>query len=892
MARSSFLDTQQGNRTERLRRYLNASRNADAYARFRARRKNSRQLREQLEDARGTFHREDILEDRYEDHPNSHRDATDSETEPEDECEWVEIHEEGTLNPIDSIIEARKAQHRELAKQHNYSIMIESLHSEYMRLKFKTKNWAGSWASNDFRNCNFLPSNKSARLVDLVDISGQSRTTVKFCPCTKDTVTLLQLGYMAGSPMKPQTAFSMPLMIFHNHLWNNCHVGTMPFTLALRDYLEPRSQRLHAKNSSHARDLRRPFSAAVDMFRLLEDMTDNLNFRYLQLTKQQILANVTCPACFGPQPPNINVYPQSTRDQLVICLDGNFQHRHHSKASRDHGRLHIPRIFLDPIEVQAATQEIRCQEQLINTPAQVSDTESHHHTSADEFCAAPNPTKADQCTESHKAADDKRNESTWKGCNDTGLMGCCCRHDAAVYFANIHKSGEQRCLPMAIINRLLEELEPGRPVSILYDIGCSLDKFINLRDRLSDNRLRIKFGTSIVHAYVHDWLCQLKYNPRFNTGWGLSDGEGLERMWSYLSPLVSPLRYATRNHCLGAIAHRLKYHNQRGIKQLIYWLRRKFNNAIKRRHETRSLLAGLLLTPNPHKSNGSHYTCGFFKRQWKKQREFQSAHTQEEDERRKKLVNLYKEEAVLDHLRNRLKGPELFLGTESEVKELLDRITERAKQLKCDAEDLRRLNSSHLSAEKQKEEKLLLLLWDAKSKLFVQAVHLRAKREPIINSKTMGARLGTKLKEKIFKATLADFNGTLTYDMFAAMNLNDPFWNDGLYYHCKAPWAIDPNVRTGINCVLLLGRIQEEFQLIAQELSRAVGWAISYHELLTSNIDYLKSLLHQSDCPDSHIDNIQMVGMNRKSKMKCIARELRMRLLSHQTIVHDWSDDV
>ncbi|PLW11123.1 hypothetical protein PCASD_23837 [Puccinia coronata f. sp. avenae] len=480
MARSSFLDTQQGNRTERLRRYLNASRNADAYARFRARRKNSRQLREQLEDARGTFHREDILEDRYEDHPNSHRDATDSETEPEDECEWVEIHEEGTLNPIDSIIEARKAQHRELAKQHNYSIMIESLHSEYMRLKFKTKNWAGSWASNDFRNCNFLPSNKSARLVDLVDISGQSRTTVKFCPCTEDTVTLLQLGYMAGSPMKPQTAFSMPLMIFHNHLWNNCHVGTMPFTLALRDYLEPRSQRLHAKNSSHARDLRRPFSAAVDMFRLLEDMTDNLNFRYLQLTKQQILANVTCPACFGPQPPNINVYPQSTRDQLVICLDGNFQHRHHSKASQDHGRLHIPRIFLDPIEVQAATQEIRCQEQLINTPAQVSDTESHHHTSADEFCAAPNPTKADQCTESHKAANDKRNESTWKGCNDTGLMGCCCRHDAAVYFANIHKSGEQRCLPMAIINRLLEELEPGRPVSILYDIGCSLDKFINL----------------------------------------------------------------------------------------------------------------------------------------------------------------------------------------------------------------------------------------------------------------------------------------------------------------------------------------------------------------------------------------------------------------------------
>jgi hypothetical protein len=35
-----------------------------------------------------------------------------------------------------------------------------------------------------------------------------------------------------------------------------------------------------------------------------------------------------------------------------------------------------------------------------------------------------------------------------------------------------------------------------------------------------------------------------------------------------MAPLVSPLRYATRNHRLAAIAHRLKYHNQRGINNL------------------------------------------------------------------------------------------------------------------------------------------------------------------------------------------------------------------------------------------------------------------------------------------------------------------------------------
>jgi hypothetical protein len=205
-------------------------------------------------------------------------------------------------------------------------------------------------------------------------------------------------------------------------------------------------------------------------------MTEELSLKYLRLTKQEILANVSCPACFGPQPPNIHVYPQSIRDQLVVCLDGNFQHRHHSKASRDHGRLHIPHIFLDPSELEAATREIRRQEQLIKTPAQVSDilTTVIIHPLIPILPLAHTPPQADRCTESHKAADDKRNESTWKRCNNTGLMGCCCRHDAAIYFVNIHKSGEKRSLPMAIINRLLMDIEPSQPISILYDIGCSL----------------------------------------------------------------------------------------------------------------------------------------------------------------------------------------------------------------------------------------------------------------------------------------------------------------------------------------------------------------------------------------------------------------------------------
>ncbi|KNE87695.1 hypothetical protein PSTG_18914, partial [Puccinia striiformis f. sp. tritici PST-78] len=114
----------------------------------------------------------------------------------------------------------------------------------------------------------------------------------------------------------------------------------------------------------------------------------------------------------------------------------------------------------------------------------------------------------DKCADSHKAADDTRNETTWKGCDDTGLMGSCCRHDGVIYLANIVETGENRALPLSILKRLLQNIDPNRPVGVLYDIGCSLDKFIE----------------------------KLSYNPRYNNGWGLFDGKAMERLWSSLSP--------------------------------------------------------------------------------------------------------------------------------------------------------------------------------------------------------------------------------------------------------------------------------------------------------------------------------------------------------------------
>lgn len=45
-----------------------------------------------------------------------------------------------------------------------------------------------------------------------------------------------------------------------------------------------------------------------------------------------------------------------------------------------------------------------------------------------------------------------------------------------------------------------------------------------------------------MHAYGHQWSCQLVYNPRLRAGLGLSEGEGTERLWSRLRKLIGLTR--------------------------------------------------------------------------------------------------------------------------------------------------------------------------------------------------------------------------------------------------------------------------------------------------------------------------------------------------------------
>lgn len=61
------------------------------------------------------------------------------------------------------------------------------------------------------------------------------------------------------------------------------------------------------------------------------------------------------------------------------------------------------------------------------------------------------------------------------------------------------------------------------------------------------------FVTPAMHAYAHQWACQIVFNPRLKKGLGLTDGEGVERLWSRLRFLIAVTRSCAVRDAEGAV---------------------------------------------------------------------------------------------------------------------------------------------------------------------------------------------------------------------------------------------------------------------------------------------------------------------------------------------------
>lgn len=273
-------------------------------------------------------------------------------------------------------------------------------------------------------------------------------------------------------------------------------------------------------------------------------------------TKPSDYLRSRCPLCFGAEiwgrKSHDNEYVirlteglilSFLRPDCIVCVDACFTQK----------RTHGPRNSMteDPPNptdtVFVSVHDVNAMENFVEEKRQVHSRKRKQRSDEGAFDGHEEgmrvPVSAlDGCGESFIAADEKRQKASTRFFVDTGLMGLLCRHDRVLWLVNMTSPGERQHYVLVLLLRLFNHLPPTMTVGLLYDIGCQLERSCRKWGLLNDVLSRIKFSISVFHAYGHQWPCQIVYHPRKCVGFGLSDGEGCERLWSSLKFLIPILR--------------------------------------------------------------------------------------------------------------------------------------------------------------------------------------------------------------------------------------------------------------------------------------------------------------------------------------------------------------
>ena len=156
-------------------------------------------------------------------------------------------------------------------------------------------------------------------------------------------------------------------------------------------------------------------------------------------------------------------------------MDGNF-HQRHRKTAGDCPWFYEPKYFISKAEVDSVGQHI---DNLRKRPTR----ERRREGMSDQAI--------DSCLKSHEAADGTREKENPDVFDDTGLMALTCRHDIPIFYANIDTPGEQQKYAIALLKHLFGLLPPNATVSALYDVGCVLDRSLDLVRTYCRTHMRI-----------------------------------------------------------------------------------------------------------------------------------------------------------------------------------------------------------------------------------------------------------------------------------------------------------------------------------------------------------------------------------------------------------------
>ncbi|KAG1836027.1 hypothetical protein C8R48DRAFT_783020 [Suillus tomentosus] len=409
------------------------------------------------------------------------------------------------------------------------------------------------------------------------------------CRCSMLPQVLLHHGLFPTAPSQPRMAVSIELLSFYRALFERSCDAINALASALKMHYSRRGFVMTDTRGEIIQDpFRRGLGYAVQWYDILQVQIERQVEEALQNSRDRVatlcpqtedhvstssplstlrrgrcapILIQRCPACFGG-----TMFGKPTADggDIHTATDGNFHHRHR-RAAGDFPHFYDPTYFLPKQYVDDVGRRIEAQ---CKRPAK---------------SAVPLvPDEAiDQCETAYKAADGKKQKAAMDSFDDTGVMALICRHDIPLFLLILTLWENSKKYSVALLEHLFSLIPPYATVVALYDVGCVLARSLSKYDILPGSIVsRLRLATTAMHAYRHEWACQLVYNPRMCIGLGLSDGEGTERLWSRLVRLIGVERSSSRQRRLWLIDRQAAAIGSEMQSDLGDWIRRRLKRGV------------------------------------------------------------------------------------------------------------------------------------------------------------------------------------------------------------------------------------------------------------------------------------------------------------------------
>ncbi|EMD32924.1 hypothetical protein CERSUDRAFT_57603, partial [Gelatoporia subvermispora B] len=561
-----------------------------------------------------------------------------------------------------------------------------------------------------------------------------------------------------------------------------------------------------------------------------------------------------CPACFGGSNWGRTL---AAGGDIVVAVDGNFSHRH-LRTSGEGLEFYEPEYFIPKEKVDCVGTRI---EQLRQAGKKPKAT----------YVPKVPDEAVDACENGHEAANEQKAKTNADRFDDTGIMALVCSHDIPIYLANIDTPGEQLKYAVCLVGELFANIPDDAVVAVLYDIGCVADRGNSLYSYLPDHITdRLIWAISIMHAYGHQWACQLVYNPRLRPGLGLRDGEGVERLWARLRVFIAITRTSGRTRRIWLIDRQVRVIAEEMRNNLGLFLVHKLTHGVsEQRAKARAILNSIAVSEAE------------LREQWSMQQAAQLSVRAHAPVRLKKEVDAIlalqndvdRVEAALQAVRTQLSDGEpseqadIILSTlEKTSKDLSKRVDNLYTSLNVGTSfpELKGLDANFV--------KILILARDIKCNIrkrvtaqFLEYDRLdRAaggKDNPLGAHQLMCSRTGTKLHQHTRKAISKRQPSILTairkfnrycimlaeeakkYDIPSTIpipeqlstdlaklrdnpNLYDDVWISSLPHQGtqRPRWLEDQSVREGIQAMLKIDRCNEEEARLRREAQNMCAW--------------------------------------------------------------------